>query len=327
MLKGRSRIGVLAPAALMAAGLLSLGSAAQAETVSVAVTAIVDHPALEAVRDGVRDELAEAGYEAGSTLVWSYESAQGNPATAAQIARKFVGEAPDVIVPISTPSAQAVAATTRDIPIVFSAVTDPVGARLVSNLNAPGANITGVTDLVPIETHLDLVRAVVPGATRLGVVYNPGEANAVTLVDLIKEAAPAMGMEVVTAASPRSSDVLAAARSLVGKVDAFYVGTDNTVVSGLEALVKVAMDNDIPFVAGDTDSVNRGAAAAVGFDYYDVGRQTGKLVVRILEGEDPGSLPVQALEILRLHVNPEAAAAMGVTLSDEMLERADQVVQ
>src|SRR5215218_6415262 len=170
-------------AALAAAGLA--GPALAAETVTVAVTAIVEHPALDAARDGIKEALAAAGYVDGQNLKFVYESAQGNPATAAQIARKLVGEAPAVIVPISTPSAQAVVGATKDIPVVFTAVTDPVAAKLVADPKHPGGNVTGMSDLSPIAKHLDLVKEILPAARTLGVIYNPGEANSLTLVDLL----------------------------------------------------------------------------------------------------------------------------------------------
>jgi putative ABC transport system substrate-binding protein len=306
---------------------LALGGAATAQELkTVAVTAIVEHPALDAARNGIRDELAAAGYEEGRNLDFLFESAQGNPATAAQIARKFVGDAPDVIVPISTPSAQAVVGATKEIPVVFTAVTDPVGAKLVANLERPGGNVTGMSDLSPIGLHLDLISEIAPDAERLGVIYNPGEANSVTLVELIRKEAPARGLEIVEAAAPRSADVLPAAQSLVGNVDAIYVPTDNTVVTALEAVVKVGTDNQLPVFAGDTDSVPRGAIAALGFNYYDLGRQTGKIVARVLQGANPGDIPVEAVQITELYVNPAAAEAMGVTIPPEMLERAKFVV-
>jgi putative ABC transport system substrate-binding protein len=316
---------------LEAAGLL-LGGAlvfepAAAQQAMVAVTAIVEHPALDACRDGVRDELKAAGYEDGKNLKFLYESAQGNPGTAAQIAQKFVGEKPSVIVPISTPSAQAAVAATSDIPVVFTAVTDPLGARLVTSLERPGGNVTGMSDLSPIAKHLELIREVTPAARKLGVPYNPGEANAVTLVGLLKEKGGAMGYEIVEAAAPKSADVLAAAQSLIGKVDAIYVPTDNTIVSALEAVIKIGAENKVPVYAGDTDSVKRGAIAAIGFNYYDVGRQTGRIVVRILKGEKPGDIPVEGVEITELFVNPGAAERMGVRVPDAVIAKAKEVVK
>lgn len=314
----------LTAAALTAAG-LSLSAAAQ--DVTVATTAIVEHPALDAARDGVRDELAAAGYVEGKNLRFLYESAQGNPATAAQIARKYVGEAPDVIVPIATPSAQAVVSATKDIPVVFTAVTDPLGAKLVGDMMKPGGNVTGMTDLSPIGKHLDLIMEVMPNAKTIGVPFNPGEANSVTLMKLIKQEAPARGLTVVEAAATKSSEVLGAAQSLVGKADAIYVPTDNTIVTALEAVVKVGIDNQVPVFAGDTDSVSRGAIAAVGFNYYDIGRQTGKIVVRVLKGESPGDIAVEGVEITELYVNPGMAKKMGVTLPDSLIARAKEVVK
>ena len=324
--------------ALMAAGLAaSLGfpseshaqqvAHAHGKKVTVAATAIVEHPALDAARDGVRDELAAAGFEVGKNLTFLYETAQGNPATAAQIARKFVGEAPDVIVPISTPSAQAVVAATKDIPVVFTAVTDPLGAKLVSNMDKPGGNVTGMSDLSPIAKHLDLIKEITPGVTKVGVPFNPGEANSVTLVGLLKQHAGPRGLTIVEAAAPRSADVLQAAQSLVGKADAIYVPTDNTIVSALAAVIKVGADSQIPVYAGDTDSVPRGAVAALGFNYYDVGRQTGKLVVRVLKGEKPGDIAVQGVEITELFVNLSAARKMGVTIPEAVVARAKEVVK
>ena len=306
---------------------VGLTGPAMAQDVTVAVTAIVEHPALDAARQGIQDELAAQGYEVGKNLAFPFESAQGNPATAAQIAQKFVGDAPDVIVPISTPSAQAVVGATSDIPVVFTAVTDPVGAKLVSSLEQPGANVTGMSDLSPIGAHLDLVKEITPDVAKLGVIYNPGEANSLTLLELLKQEAPARGLEIVEAAAPRSADVLPAAQSLVGKADAIYTPTDNTVVTALEAIVGVGVDNQIPVYAGDTDSVPRGAMAALGFNYYDVGVQTGKIVARVLGGEAPGGIPVQGVEITELHVNPAAAESMGVSIPDAVIDRAKTVVE
>jgi putative ABC transport system substrate-binding protein len=293
----------------------------------VAITQIVEHSALDAVRKGVKDELAALGYTEGKNLKWSYESAQGNTATAAQIAKKFAGKNPDVIVAIATPSAQTVAAAARRSSIVFSAVTDPVGAKLVKSMSHPGKNITGVTDLTPIDKHMALVKRVVPNAKSIGVVYNPGEANSVTLVQLVKKFAPMHGMKVVEAGATKSSEVLSATRSLVGKVDAIYVPTDNTVISAFEAVVKVGYAAKIPVIAGDTDSVKKGAVAALGFNYYDVGRQTGKIVYKVLTGTNPGDIAVQGVDKMELFVNPSSAKKMGVTLSASLISEAKEVIK
>lgn len=294
---------------------------------SVAVTAIVEHPALDAVRDGVRDELKAAGFEAGKNLRFEYQSAQGNTGTAAQIARKYVGARPDAIVAIATPSAQAVVAATKDIPVVYSAVTDPVAAKLVKGWDASGTNVTGVSDMSPLDKHLELIRKVAPNAKRVGVIYSPGEANSVAIVEALKKAAPAAGFVLVEASAARSVDVASAAQSLVGKADVIYAPTDNNVMSAFEGIVKVAQASKIPVVAADTDAVKRGAVAALGLNYYDIGRQTGKMVVRVLNGEQPGKIGSQTSTTFELHVNVAAAQKQGVALSDELVKSAKTVVR
>ena len=161
----------------------------------------------------------------------------------------------------------------------------------------------------------------------LGVIYNAGEANSVTLLALLKAEAPARGLTIREVTAAKSADVLPAAQSLVGKVDAIYVPTDNTVVTALEAIVQIGAQNRLPVYAGDTDSVPRGAIAALGFNYFDVGRQTGRMVVRVLKGEKPGDMPVEGVEITELFVNPGSAEKMGVTIPEAVVARAKTVVQ
>ncbi|MBP2292121.1 ABC transporter substrate-binding protein [Azospirillum rugosum] len=301
-------------------------SVAQAQTKTVAITAIVEHPALDATRDGVVDALKAAGFTPGQNLKVDYQSAQGNPATAAQIARQFAGARPDVIVPISTPSAQAVAASTRDIPVVFTAVTDPVGAQLVKSMDKPGGNVTGVSDMAPVGEHVALIREIVPSVKRVGVLYNPGEPNSVSLVKALKEEAAKAGLTVTEATATKSADAQQAARSLVGKVDAVYIPLDNTVVSALESVIAVGQQAKLPIFSADTDSVARGTVASIGFDYRQVGRQTGEVVARVLKGEKPGDIPTIHAKGTDLFVNPKSAAAMGVTIPAAVTARATKVV-
>lgn len=300
---------------------------ASAESKHVAITQIVEHPALDAVRQGVQDELAERGFVVGKNLQWSYESAQGSPSTAAQIAKKFAGDRPDLVIGISTPSAQTLAASARGIPLIFSAVTDPIAAKLVDDLEQPGGMITGISDALPLDKHLDLVAEIVPGITRLGVLFNPGEANSVSSVNQLREAAGKRGWEIIEGGAVKSAEVQSAARSLVGKVDAIYVPTDNTVVSAFESVVRVGQQAKLPVIAGDTSSVERGAAAAVGFNYYDVGRQTGRMAAQVLNGEKPGNIPVETVQKTELFLNPASAEKMGITLSDKLIQRASKVIE
>ena len=317
-----AKLGALA----LAAGLAAPGWAQSAQK-SVAVATIVEHPALDAVRDGIQAALKQAGYEAGKNLRWQFQSAQGNTGTAAQIVRKFVGDQPDVIITIATPTSQAAVAATKSVPVLFSAVTDPVAAKLVPNWEASKTNVSGVSDLLALDKQMDLVRQVVPGAKRVGMVYNPGEANSVVVVKQLQTLLPKLGMTLVEAAAPRSVDVGSAARSLIGKVDVIYTNTDNNVVSAYESLVKVGNESKIPLIASDTDSVKRGAIAALGINYKDLGEQTGRMAVRILKGEKPGDIKPELSTKLELYVNPGAAQKQGVTLSEALLKSAAQVVR
>jgi putative tryptophan/tyrosine transport system substrate-binding protein len=298
-----------------------------ADKVVVAVTAIDDHPALVACRNGIRDALKAAGYEDGKNLKFVYESAKGDAATATEIARRFAKSKPDVIVPISTPSAMAVVRATIGIPVVFAAVTDPLGAQLVRDMHAPGGNVTGVSDLSPVITHINLIQAITPGARTIGVLFNPLESNSHTLVYLMKKAAMGVNMTIVEAPARKSSDVLAAVQSLVGKADVIFVPTDNTIVAMLDTVIKVGVDNGMPVYAGDIDAVKRGAIAAIGVDYYNVGRQTGNVVVRILRGDKPGKIPVAVAEKTNLYVNPTIAKEMGLTIPEDVVSQADEVVK
>lgn len=315
----RNLAGVVAAASLLAM--------TPAHAQSVAVASIVEHPALDAVKDGVRDALKAAGYTEAKGLKWQFQTAQGNNAIAAQIARKYVGDKPDVIVAIATPMAQAVVASTKSIPVVFSAVTDPVAAQLVPGVGPSGTNVTGLSDALPLEKQIDLIKKIVPNAKKIGMVYNPGEANSVVVVKQMRELLPKAGMTLVEATAPRTVDVGAAARSLVGKVDAIYTNTDNNVVSAYEALVKVGEAAKIPLIAADTDSVKRGAVAALGVNYHDLGLQTGALVVKILKGAKPGDLAWETSSKLELYVNPGAAAKQGVTLPESLIKSATKVVK
>lgn len=314
----KSLVGFALSVSVLASGL------AFSQTVSV--SSIVEHPALDSVRDGIKQALNDAGYTEEKGLKWQFQTAQGNTAIASQIARKYVGDNSDVIIAISTPSAQAVVAATKTIPVVYSAVTDPVAAQLVPSWEPSQTNVTGVADMLELEKQLELIKKVVPNAKNVGMVYNPGEANSVVVVERLRELLSAQDMSLIEASAARTVDVGAAARSLVGKVDVIYTNTDNNVVSAFEALVKVGNDAKIPIIASDSDSVGRGAIAALGVDYYDLGVQTGKMAARILAGEEPGAIASETSENLTLSVNPAAAKKQGVTLDEAFIKSATTII-
>lgn len=315
---------LIATAVLASAALLSSQSVL-AKTAKVAVSQIVEHPALDATRQGLLDGLKAKGYVEGENLEFDYKTAQGNPAIAVQIARQFVGEKPDVLVGIATPTAQALVSATRSIPVVFTAVTDPVGAKLVKTMQQPGKNVTGLSDLSPVSQHVDLIKEILPNAKSIGVVYNPGEANAVTLVELLKKSAAEKGLQVVEATALRSADVQSATQAIAAKSDVLYAPTDNTVASAIEGMIVAANQAKTPVFGGATSYVEKGAIASLGFDYYQVGVQTAEYVAAILDGQDPGKLDVKVATGSDLVVNQRVATKLGVTIPASVLERATDV--
>lgn len=299
----------------------------QSEQKYVAITAIVEHPALDNVRKGVEDELKDNGYIVGQNLKLQFASAQGSSANAAQIAKQFVANKPNVIVGIATPSTQALVATTKTIPIVFTAVTDPVAAKLTPSWEASKTNVTGVSDALSLESQIDMMLKIKPDAKNIGYVYSPSEVNSTIVLKELQVALGKRGMKIIAAPAQRTSDISTAAISLKGKIDLIYTTTDNNVVSAYEALAKVANENKIPLLASDPDSAERGAIAALGMSYYDLGRQAGKIVIRILNGEKPGDIPPQVGNITQLTINKKAAERQGVTLSEEVLKSAAKIVE
>ena len=297
------------------------GSEKPAKT--LAITQIVEHPSLDEIRRGLLEELADNGYVEGSNLTVNFQSAQGNLATAGQIAKQFAGDLPDAIVAISTPSAQSIVASTTQVPVIYTAISDPLAAKLIDENGVPAqSNVTGLSSQLPIEPQLDLIQKVAPNAKTIGYVYSPGEANSVTVLNQLKAAAPARGLEILDLTANRPTDVAMATRSLDGRADVIYTSLDNNVVSAFEAMASAANELKIPVIASDEFSVRRGATAALGVNDYDFGRVTGEMVYRVLNDEAVATVKPQVMNDLTLYVSPKHAQAQGVTLSDEVLKDA-----
>ncbi|CAL8967426.1 hypothetical protein TESS_TESS_00135 [Tessaracoccus sp. O5.2] len=289
-------------------------------SVSVGAVTIVSHPSLDAVYEGIKEGLADAGYVDGENLTLEFQNPQGDQATLTNIANTYAASDHDIFVALATPPAQALAQVIQDRPIVFASVTDPVAAGLVDDLEAPGANVTGTSDQLPTDRQLQVIQQILPDVETVGIVYSSAEVNAQVQAEAAIEAGKELGIEVLTATITNSSEVQQAAESL--DVDAYFVVVDNTVVSAMESMVQVAEQRQRLLVTSDPDSVQRGAAAALATDYRAQGVQTAGMIARIIEGADPASTPVEFAESLELSVNPAAAERMGVTLPDEVLEQA-----
>lgn len=295
------------------------------ESVAIGITQIAEHPSLDAAREGFKDALLDSGYTE-ETISFDEQNAQGEMATATSIASKFAADDVDLVLAIATPAAQATAQAITDIPILFTAVTEPLEAGLVDSWEEPGANVSGTSDLNPVEEQIGLITEILPEAKTVGVIYSSGEVNSEVQVELAREAAEKAGLTLKEVTVSASADVAQAADS-IKDVDAIYVPTDNTVVEGLESVIQVAEDQQILLIVGEGDSVERGGVATFGLNYYELGYQTGKMAARILlDDEDPATMAVETQDVMQLIVNEAAAERMGITLPDGFVEKADEVV-
>ncbi|MGD8215557.1 ABC transporter substrate-binding protein [Propionibacteriaceae bacterium Y1814] len=313
----------------MASALLLTGcggsDAVDGEVVKIGGVTIVSHPSLDAIWQGFKDGMKEAGYEEGVNVEYDFQNPQGDQSTLNSIASTFANSDKDLFVSIATPPSQALVQAITDRPILFSGVTDPVGAGLVDSLDKPGGNVTGATDANPPKPVLELIKEIKPETKTVGIVYTSSEANSEIQTKQAQEAAQELGLEIKVATVTNSNEVQQAAASL--DVDAFYVGNDNNVVSAIEALVQEAEKKGAIVVTSDEDSVSKGAAAAISIDYYQQGLDTAKLAVEILKnGKNPGDLPVSFQSDLALIVNPAAAERQGTPLPEAVLSRAAKTV-
>lgn len=319
-------VGVVAIIAVLAFAIPRFNK--KSDVIRIGIMQIVEHPALDASRNGFIQRLAELGFEEGKNTEFSIQNAQGDMAIAQSIAGNFVSEDVDMILAIATPTAQAAAKATQDIPIVITAVTDPVAAGLANSIERPGTNVTGTSDLTPVRKQLELLKRISPLAARVGVIYNAGETNSLVQVDIARETARNLGLQLVEVTVSSSSGVYEAAQSLVGRVDAVYVPTDNTVVSALESVIKVGEDFKIPVIVGEVDGVRRGALATIGIDYYVLGTQTADMAAKILKGEkEPKDIPIEYLEDIQIALNLAAADKMSAEIPQDLIDDAYEVIR
>lgn len=300
----------------------TVNSGSEAEkTYTIAISQIVEHPSLDATREGFIAALKDAGIEEGKNLKIDFNNAQGDAANIKTISQKIASSKSDLALGIATQTAQSLADDVKDIPVLFAAVTDPIDAGIVTQLKAPGGNITGASDTNPdaIKQTMDFIASQLPDVKNVGLIINEGEQNAVVMGNIAEEALAKHGIKLIKASVANSSDVKQAADSLVGRVDALYITLDNMVVSGVDAIIEVANNNDIPFFSADRDTVERGAFAAVGFKYFDHGYEVGQMAVEILKnGKKPGDMDVTVPQKLDFIFNLKAAAEQGITVTDEM---------
>ena len=306
---------------------LSCANQNATQTVKIGIVSIIEHPFLEQARQGFIDTMAEQGFKEGEKVKYDYRNAYGKIENANTIAAAFVGKPVDLIYSIATPTTQAVKEKTSSIPIVFAAVTDPLGAGIVKSMDHPGGNVTGISDMIPVRYQLEVIRQVLPAASKLGIPYNAGEANSVSLVGKMKEVAPDVGFTIVEANASTTADVAQAVSSLVGKVDALYMPTDNTMAAAVNVISDICMKNKIPFFSSENETIKKdGALAALSVDHYKLGVEAAKMAVQILkDGRKPGDIPVAHLNRYDLTLNMRVAAALGIKIPDEVKAKASLI--
>jgi putative ABC transport system substrate-binding protein len=290
----------------------------------IGILQYVEHPALDASREGFVQALADNGYVDGQNITIDLQNSQADPGNLQTICQRFVGNNEDLILAIATPAVQSIAAETTTIPILGTAVTDYVGAKLVNSNEAPGGNISGTSDMNPVKDQMDLLVKLVPDAKTIGILYTSSEENSIIQANLVKEYCTEHGLAVVEATVTSSNDVQQVSQSLVNKADAIYIPTDNVLASAMPIVGEIMTEAKIPTICGESNMVLSGGLATYGVDYYNLGYQTGEMAVRILKGEaTTATMPIEFLEKCEFAINGDVAEAIGVTIPADL---ADAVV-
>ena len=298
----------------------------KAEKVNVGIVQLVEHAALDAANKGFVEGLASKGYKEGQNIVYDRQNAQADQSNLQNIAHRFVNNKVNLICAIATPAAQTVANVTSDIPIVATAVTDYKTAKLVKDNAKPGTNVTGTTDMNPVEQQLDLLLKLVPNAKSVGTIYCSSEVNSQLQIEILKKAAAAKGVTVKEATVSNVNDIQQAARSLVGKVQAIYVPTDNVLASAMPTLVSVTEEAKLPVICGEGGMVKAGGVATLGVDYYKLGFQAGEMAADILSGKSkPADMAIQAQKEFKAMVNLKEAEKIGLKVPEDVLKGAELV--
>ena len=288
------------------------------ENIQIGISKLISHPALDAIEEGIKDYLNENG------IIAAYETqtANGEISTASSIAQLFKTKGKDLVVGIATPTAQALANVFTDIPVVFATVTDPEAAGLMGI-----ENVAGTSDMVPVKEQLNLIERIT-GAKSIGMVYTSAESNGITLMETMRKACEEKGIELVTASVSNSAEVMMAAQSIIDRVDAMYVSTDNTVISAIASLSEVCSSNNVPLFSSDTtSSFGTEVLMAGGFDYYQSGRLTGEIIKRVLDGEKPEDIGTVYLDKLEIYINLDVAEKLGISIPDDIITDAVYIIE
>ena len=283
----------------------------------------MEHGALDAAYEGFIVGLAEKGYIEGENIKIDLKNAHGDLTTAQTIANQYVSDDVDMMFAIATQAVQSAYNATKDIPILMTAVTDPVEAGVVKDWNQSGTNVTGTSDLTPVAKQMELITELVPEAKTVGVIYTTSEVNSEVQVKMAEEAASNLGLQVIRVGVTTVNDIPQAVASVIDKVDAMYAPTDNLIASSMPVLWNACLDKKVPIVAGVDTMVIDGGIATEGIDYYQLGYETGLMAAQVLEGKDPSTMPINTLQNTTLIVNQKNAEAIGLSIPDSILKGAE----
>lgn len=303
------------------------GSESSGDTVKIGIVQLVEHTSLDQIRESIITQLEDEGYIDGDNIEIEYQNAQNEQSNLKTICQGFAADQVDVIVAITTPAAQVAMSETSEIPIVFSAVTDPVAAEVVSDMEKPGGNVTGTSDVISVEKIMGLAEDITPGFKTVGALYNSSETNSVSAIEDLKEYAEANGLEVIESAITSANEIQPAAQNLAKKCDIVFSPTDNTVASAIATANQVFVESKVPFYVGADSMVKDGAFATYGVDYDYLGKETANMIIEIINGADPAEMPVRTMDEMQIYINSQTAADMGIEIPADILDKATDLAK
>lgn len=302
--------------------ILSLLSCKKTSQIKIGVLQLIEHNALDSAYKGFVDGLKEAGYEDGKNIIIDYQNAQGEQANCITIGQKFINDKSDLILAIATPAAQAIANMTKDIPILITAVTDPADSKLVADNNAPGGNVTGTSDLTPVEAQIELLKEIIPNIKTVGLLYCSSEQNSVFQINIAKKKLDSMGIKYIDIAISNLNEIQQVIQNVIGKVEAIYTPTDNMIANGMATVALMTEPAKLPVICGEGGMTMLGGTATYGINYYELGKLTSTQAVSILKGDKKTSeMPIEYLQKFDLVVNTNMIESIGLTIPESLYNK------
>ena len=321
---GKNKLALMLGALLIGGSLVGCTSEKDGKT-TIGISQFIQHDALDASREGFIEGLKEKGYKDGENITIDYKNAQGEIGTAQTIAQQFASDKKDLILAIATPTAQAAYNTTKEIPIVFTAVTDPVIAEIAKDWKSSGTNVTGVSDMVPVDKQLELLIKLIPGVKTIGVIYNTSEANSKVQVDELKKQASIFNLEVKEIGVTNVNEINQNLTSAIGDIDVLYTPTDNTIAAAYDLVGDLALKNNVPILGAEEAVVSKGGLCSIGIDYLKLGKETAYKAVEIIEGKKPSEVEITTLSDMSITINTDVAKKLDITIPDDINTKAKKV--